>query len=530
MPRNRLVSPLSGFYLVALGATFMAMLVIMIMNLSTPFEFSRTRINELLDAGWISGMALRFSILILVTCLSSLPLIGLMRQVLKPVYKFLSLGSQADKTEQKKAGQCLINLPFIVVPVNLGLWVLIPSLVFTILFHLGIMDQSTALTFALRAFMVGLMSSAILFFSLEVHARRTLIPVLFPDGGLAELTRARRFSIGRRIRAFYRMGSLIPLAHIVLTLFVLFLQVDETPMSTREFARSVLVFSLVVFCIFFLGSGILTRLISRSIADPIKEMVKSVKAIKKGDYTTRVQVVSNDEIGILGDAFNQAIKGLEDRKRIREAFGRYVDPRVRDEILSGRTPLDGEYKEVTVVFADLRDFTPFTAGHDPKQVVQMLNRYFKTMAEAVETHNGLILQFLGDEIYAVFGAPVTDKDHPVHAVCAAFDMKNRLADLNRKFTSRNLPRLSHGIGIHTGKVLAANIGSPDRLSYLMVGETVNLASRLQAMTREMEASIIVSRETVSRLPMDLKEVTLLAPHPEPVRAKGIDQPLDIYMA
>ncbi len=529
MSRNRLGSPLSGFYLVAIGATFMAMLVIIIMNLSTPFEFSRTRINELLDAGWVSGMALRLGILILVTCLSSLPLIGLMRQVLKPVHKFLSLGSQAGQTEQAKAGQCLINLPFIVVPVNLALWVLIPALVFTILFHLDIMDQSTAITFGLRAVMVGLMSSAILFFSLEVHARRTLIPVLFPDGGLAELSRTRRFSIGRRIRAFYRMGSLIPLAHIVLTLFVLFLQVDDTPMSTREFARSVLVFSLVVFCIFFLGSGILTRLISRSIADPIKEMVKSVKAIKKGDYTTRVQVVSNDEIGILGDAFNQAIKGLEDRKRVREAFGRYVDPRVRDEILSGRIPLDGEYKEVTVLFADLRDFTPFTAGHDPKQVVQMLNRYFKTMSEAVETHNGLILQFLGDEIYAVFGAPVADENHPVHAVCTAFDMENRLADLNREFASRDLPTLDHGIGIHTGKVLAANIGSPDRLSYLLVGDTVNLASRLQAMTRDLNARIIVSQDTVDCLSGEAKKISL-TPHPEPVRARGIHRPLNIYLA
>jgi len=511
-----------------MGATFMAMLVILIMNLSTPFEFSRNRIHELFYSGWAGAMVIRFSLLILVTCLSSLPLIGVMRQVLKPVRRFLTLpGAGLDLRE--KAGRRLINLPFIMVPVNLGLWVLVPTAIFTLFVHMGIMDYSTAATFAIRSFMVGLMSSAILFFSLEAHARKSLFPILFPEGGLAEMDDTRRISIARRLRAFYRLGSLIPLAHIVLTLFVLFLQVDDNPMSTREYARSVLLFSLVVFCIFFLGSGILTRLISRSIAEPVNEMVKVVNTLKKGDYNTRVQVVSNDEVGILGDAFNQAIKDLEDRKRVREAFGRYVDPRVRDEILSGRIPLDGEYKEVTVLFADLREFTPLTAANDPKQVVHMLNNYFKTMAAAIESNKGLILQFLGDEIYAVFGAPITDDHHPANAVRAALDMEKRITLLNREFKSQGLPLLSHGIGIHTGKVLAANIGSPDRLSYLLVGDTVNLASRLQAMTRDLGARIIVSQDTVDCLPGDAKDMSL-TPHPQPVQARGINRPLNIYRA
>ncbi|MCG8636932.1 MAG: HAMP domain-containing protein [Desulfobacterales bacterium] len=520
--------PLSGFYKLALGATFMAMLVIMIMNISTPFEFARDRLNELNDPNWLGIVAYRFSLLVLVTAIASVPFMLVMHIVLSPVRKLLASGYSDDGPDLlEKARQRIINLPFIMVPVNIGLWVLIPMIIFTAFFRVGFMDSSTAVAFSLRSTMVGVLSSAIIFFSLEAYARRALIPLLFPEGRLFEVKNTRRISIARRIRAFYRMGSLIPLAHVVLTLFVLFLQVDVNPMPTHEYARSVFIFSLVIFGLFFVGSGILTRLISRSIAAPVGDMLLAMKAVKQGDYETRVQVVSNDEIGILGDAFNRMIQGLEERKRLRDAFGRYVDPRIRDEILSGRIPLDGEYKDVTVMFADLREFAPLTHTHNPKTVVTMLNAYFKEMGAAIKIRRGLILQFLGDEIYAVFGAPVPDPKHPVHALRAALDMEVRLRDLNLSFKARGLPELSHGIGIHTGRVLAANIGSPDRLSYLLVGDTVNLASRLQAMTRDLDTRIIVSGDTVSRLPDTFSTATLEAV-PEPVSVKGVDRPVSIF--
>ena len=519
---------LSGFYIVAAGATFMAMLVIMVMNISTPFEFSRDRINELLSHGWKYTVAYRFGLLLLVTSIAAIPLLWTLKNVLKPIRICLTLPpSQNDLVLLEKARQRLINLPFIMVPVNLGLWAVIPSVLFFALFYTNMMDFSTAMTFGIRSVMVGMMSSAILFFNLEAHARRTLVPYFFSGGRLTEVDRTQRIPIKRRIRAFYRLGSLIPLIHIVLTLFVLYLQVDDNPMSTREYARSVLFFSLVVLSIFFLGSGVLTQLITRSISDPVNDMLFAVNTVKKGDYSVRTQVVSNDEIGVLGDAFNQAIQGLEERKQLRDAFGRYVDPRIRDEILSGRIPLDGEYKSVTVMFADLRNFTPLTATHDPKSVVKLLNAYFKTMEAAITSNKGLILQFLGDEIYAVFGAPVSDDLHPSHAVNAAFDMEKRLADLNRELESKGLPQLSHGIGIHTGRVLAANIGSPDRLSYLLVGDTVNLAARLQKKTRDINVNMIISNHTLARID-DKPEALGLIAHPAPVKVKGLDEPVDIF--
>jgi adenylate cyclase len=236
-----------------------------------------------------------------------------------------------------------------------------------------------------------------------------------------------------------------------------------------------------------------------------------------------VRVTSNDEIGYTGDVINEMNEGLKERDFIKDTFGKYVAQEVRDEVLSGRIPLDGEMKEVTVLFADLRDFTPMTESHEPKLVVKIMNSYFKEMSEAIQDQGGLVLQFLGDEIYAVFGAPISRTDHPERAFRAGVTMNERLVALNQQFSNQGWPNLRHGIGIHTGEAIAANIGSPDRLSYLLVGDTVNLAARLQGFGKELGADIIISKTTRSRLEDDLPLKELPA-----ARVKGKSQPVEIY--
>ncbi len=128
-------------------------------------------------------------------------------------------------------------------------------------------------------------------------------------------------------------------------------------------------------------------------------------------------------------------------------------------------------------------------------MVQTINSYFKEMEEAIRAHSGLVVQYIGDEIEAVFGAPLFREDHPELAVQAALEMSRRLHAVNRTLEERGQPPLSHGIGIHTGKVLAASIGSPNRLSYALVGDTVNTASRLQNLNKEFGTEIIISEAT-----------------------------------
>jgi class 3 adenylate cyclase len=267
---------------------------------------------------------------------------------------------------------------------------------------------------------------------------------------------------------------------------------ETETISATEYGRELLIFTLLLAAVFFITTGVLNRLVAKSIADPLRDMLDHVASIQAGDYTSRIQVVSNDEIGVLGDAGNAMTRGLAEREMLRDAFGKYVTPEIRDEIISGRIPLDGEVKEVTLLFADLRDFTPLVDSLPVKEAVKMINGYFREMAAAIQQHKGLVLQFIGDEIEAAFGAPLALDDHPARAARAALEMRRRLERYNIELQKDGYAPLRHGIGIHTGQALAANIGSPDRLSYALVGDTVNLASRLQGLTKKLGHDIIIS--------------------------------------
>ena len=208
---------------------------------------------------------------------------------------------------------------------------------------------------------------------------------------------------------------------------------------------------------------------------------------------------------------------------VKDTFGRYVSRQVRDEILSGRIPLDGVMMEVTVLFADLRGFSPMVESTPPKEVVNIMNSYFREMAEAIREHKGLVLQYIGDEIEAVFGAPVPVPDHRQLAIRAAISMRRRLKIVNHNLTHQGYAPLRHGIGIHTGEVLAGNIGGGDRLSYSLVGDTVNLASRLQGLNKQFGTEIIVSGQTLAGMDKDIEVKQL--PH-TPI--KGKTKKVDIF--
>jgi adenylate cyclase len=252
-----------------------------------------------------------------------------------------------------------------------------------------------------------------------------------------------------------------------------------------------------------LVAGLLVgALIAGGIAAPLQAMVAAMRRVLAGDFAQHLALRRGDEIGFLAGAFNEMVAGLAERERIKDTFGRFVSRDVATAVLSG-LPLEGERRDVTILFQDVRGFTSIPERTDPRVLVGVVNRLFTEMVAAVESHGGVIRQFTGDGVMALFGAPVQHGDDPARAVRAALDMVARLPGLNTQLEADGLPTLHIGIGIHTGEVVAGRMGPDERSEYSVVGDAPNLASRIEGLTKEMQTPILVSAVTAGYLPSDI---------------------------
>jgi adenylate cyclase len=168
-------------------------------------------------------------------------------------------------------------------------------------------------------------------------------------------------------------------------------------------------------------------------------------------------------------------------------------------VLTGRVPLQGERRDVSILFQDIRGFTSLSERLDPAVLLRLLNQFFTEVVAAVEAEGGVVKQFLGDGVMALFGAPQPHPDHAERAVRAALGIVTRLKGLNEILTQQGIGPLEIGVGIHSGAVVAGLIGPDNRIEYGVVGDPVNLAARVEALTREMQATILVSRDISAQL-------------------------------
>lgn len=271
-----------------------------------------------------------------------------------------------------------------------------------------------------------------------------------------------------------------------------------------------------------LGALLVGGMLAAGIAAPLQALVVAMGGVLSGDFGQRLKVRREDEIGFLARSFNQMVAGLEERERIKETFGRFVSRDVAAAVLGGQLPLGGERREVTILFQDVRDFTTLAERTDPPVLVRVVNRLFTEMVAAVEAQGGVIRQFTGDGVMALFGAPVVHEDDPARAVRAGLDMLARLPALNAQLTSDGLPAIRIGIGIHTGDVVAGRIGPDQRSEYGVVGDAPNLASRIEGLNKELQTTILVSAVTASHLGPEFE----LGRHAV-LPVKGKDKPVEV---
>jgi adenylate cyclase len=260
--------------------------------------------------------------------------------------------------------------------------------------------------------------------------------------------------------------------------------------------RTFLVLALVGLAI----SAALGLWIARGISKPVLQLADGARQIGEGHYDHRVNVKQSDEMGLLAAAFNHMSKGLAERDQVRDLLGKVVSPAVATELLRKDVTLGGEEREVTVLFSDLRNFTAMSEALSPREMLALLNDYFTRMSAIVEKHGGVVDKYMGDAMMALFGAPLENEDAPDHALEAALEMCETLEGLNRQWQTQGHPVVEIGIGINTAVVIAGNMGSQKRLNYTVIGDGVNLASRLEELTKTAKYAtrIIVSRSTLAK--------------------------------
>ena len=270
------------------------------------------------------------------------------------------------------------------------------------------------------------------------------------------------------------------------------------------------------------GALLIGVLLAGGITGPVRTLVGAMREVLRGNLRHRAPVDRSDELGFLARSFNEMVAGLQDREQIKDTFGRFVSRDVAEAVLGGHVPLDGERREVTILFQDIRGFSGLAERLDPVALLRVLNRFFTEVVAAVEAEGGVVKQFTGDGVMALFGVPQIRADHTERGVRAALGIVERLASLNKALQSDGVPALQVGIGIHVGEVVAGLIGPDARVEYGVVGEPVNLASRIEGLTKDLTAVILVSRSVAARLgPEFVLGRTALLP------VKGKSQPVEV---
>ncbi|GAB4108614.1 MAG: hypothetical protein OHK0022_60260 [Roseiflexaceae bacterium] len=247
-------------------------------------------------------------------------------------------------------------------------------------------------------------------------------------------------------------------------------------------------------------SGLITR--------PVSALARAAEGIAAGNLEQEVRVRAHDEIGTLAQTFNHMLAGLRERERIHDLLGRFVSAPVAQLVLSRPLDLSGELKTLSILFTDLRDFTTFSEQEEPATVIEGLNAYFQIVVDAAERHGGVVNKFGGDSTLVLFGL-IGPEDDPTYgasaAVQAAQEIRDGLRALNHERALAGKPLLLACIGVNTGTAVAGLIGTQRRMEYTVIGDSVNLSARIQALNRELNSEILISQATYEALgsPLDL---------------------------
>lgn len=313
----------------------------------------------------------------------------------------------------------------------------------------------------------------------------------------------------------------VPLVFSQVRLGSLYLGFSQKSIEQRVASarNQTILISIVIILVGIGGAVGLSTFLSR----PILQLVKGTKEIAAGNFQISLPIPSRDEIGTLTESFNDMTKSLREKEMIKRAFTRYVAREVVDEIMKHpeQMVLTGERRDVTVLFCDMRGFTPLSERLSAEEVVALLNEFYTLMIDATFKFDGTLDKFLGDAVMGVFGAPIAHHDHSIRAIRTALAMRAGIDAYSKKRIDEGKEPISVGIGVSAGEAVAGTVGTDNRMEYTVIGDRVNLAARLEANAKP--GQILISKWTYDKV-ADLINARSLGV----MRVKGKEEEVTVY--
>lgn len=443
-----------------------------------------------------------FGIAALLTAISLTIVIRRGYRRLRPVTEWI--GGKRDQESTVKAWRTAVGLPYRLIRRDLYFpifFVLLPTVLAAILLF-----DLTPIAIVPLFFggMIALGYSGMLhYLAIELGMRPVLVDI---NAHLENPPRIDRAALPLR----YKLLGSLPLINVITGVTVA--AITSNGGGADALGLDVLLALAVSFTISFE----LTILLSRSILRPIEDLEAATERIRQGRFDKYVPVTTADEFGELGSAFNQMVDGLQERELLREAFGTYLDEEVARYIISEGFNPDGAEVEVSILFCDVRDFTRASADVPAAEVVGRLNELFECVVPIIGRQRGHVDKFIGDGLMAVFGAPERQDDHADRAVQAG-------VEIARTVNSRRPGGFEVGVGINTGRVAAGSVGGAGRLSFSVIGDAVNLASRVEHHTRELDVPVLITAATRDQL-----DETIEVRSYGPQRLRDYDRPVELF--
>jgi adenylate cyclase len=433
---------------------------------------------------------------------------------LRGPFRELAAGREIEHQRLTRLRRRVINLPWWGALLSAVGWLLcIPVFLLSLTSAGEPFDRSLFFHLPVSILVSAVIAMTHSFFLVEVASLWGLFPVFFRDARADTTPGAWVLSLRGRGVLWAVSAGIAPIGSLLL--------LDFAPPAVAIDHRWFAVFVGGIGIVFGLATA---WLISRLVAHPVDQLRRGVQAVAQGDLDAHVDAPRADEFGTLIAEFNRMTGQLREKERLRQTFGLHVGQAAAEQILARDPGLGGVEQVITVMFVDIRGFTARSAASTAPQTVRELNEFLRVMVHEVQDRQrGMINKYLGDGFMALFGIGEEQDDHADRAVAAAFGMLTALDQMNAVLASEGRAPLRIGIGLHSGAAIVGSIGSPERLEFTAIGSTVNLAARIEQLTKQLGTSVLLSGATAERL-KDTSDLIELAPQ----AIRGVEDSVPLF--